>query len=130
MKLPKRYILLMGQDCEVLRGLEVGLRRLQCAVAIATSLDQAVAHMNQSPPDFVILTGNHQSWSSTSVEQLRYGSHPCPILIFALSNCPPSSWLSQSENPTFDGFLVNPVSEGVLHSLLQSAHARQSCCVV
>ncbi|XGB40082.1 MAG: hypothetical protein LVT47_04835 [Cyanobacteria bacterium LVE1205-1] len=49
MKLPQRYILLMGKDSEVLRGLEVGLQKLECTVAIAPSLEQAIAKVSDSP---------------------------------------------------------------------------------
>lgn len=129
MKLPQRYILLMGKDSEVLRGLEVGLQKLECTVTIAPSLEQAIAKVSDSPPDLVLAAGTPQHYTSSSLSQLRDGDRHCPILIFAVSHSPSYQPLTYND-PHFDGYLVNPVSEEVLNSLLQSAQAHQSWCGV
>lgn len=82
----------------------------------------------QIPPCLVILAGNPYSWSHGVVHRFRSVGDRCSMTIVGLTDFHAPSWLRQEENPGLDGFLVNPLNQDVLKSLLQSAWARQSCC--
>lgn len=99
------------------------------AVTIASNEEQAIAQVNQYRPFLVILAGDHRSWSRTLLRQLRTFGHR-PITLVALTDFHAPSWLTQEENPGFDGFLVSPISSEVLSTLVQSAHTRQVCCSI
>ncbi len=128
MKLSQSYVLVLDQQSDDVQLLESLLGKLRCPVVVARSTDQAVASMSQSAPYLIILTGNHQSWSQTLVNDLRGIVKACGVTIVALTECHAPSWLHQEENPGFDGLLVKPLSGDVLTSVIQSAWARQNYC--
>jgi CheY-like chemotaxis protein len=129
MKLMSRYVLLLAQPSEDLKGLEHLLERLRCSVSIASSSDQLLAYVTQRPPCLVILQSSDNHWSQRIIRQLKTVVDTANITLVALTDCHTPSWLTQEENPGFDGFLVKPLSREVLSSLIQSASARQMCVV-
>jgi CheY-like chemotaxis protein len=129
MKSPRNYVLVLGRQSDDLLGLESLLKRLRCSVAIASSEAQAMDQVSQDPPYLVILAGNHQNWSQALVHQLRNLGEASSITIVALTDSHTPSWLTQEENPGFDGFLVKPISGDILSSLIHSARARQTYSV-
>lgn len=129
MQLLKNYVLVLHQQAEDSPVLETLLERLRCSTFIAHSADQMIAKASQEPPYLVILAGNDQTWSYGLVNKLRGVANACGVTIVALTDCHAPSWLYQEENPGIDGFLVKPLSNDVLTSLIQSAWARQVCCL-
>jgi CheY-like chemotaxis protein len=129
MKSPRNYVLVLGRQSDDLLGLESLLKRLRCSVAIASSEAQAMDQVSQDPPYLVILAGNHQNWSQALVHRLRNLGKASSITIVALTDSHTPSWLTQEENPGFDGFLVKPISGDILSSLIHSARARQTYSV-
>lgn len=118
------YILLLGQH----RGADPMFQSLsnqvEGAVFIAHSADQAVARIEQSIPYLVILSGTHQNWSPAFVDRLRETVKPSGTTIVALTQSHEPSWSPQEEHPGIDGFLVEPLSQDVLHLLVESAVAK------
>lgn len=127
MRSSKNHVLVLGKESDDLHALESVLADLCCSVTIANSEDQAVFHVDQAPPCLVILAGNHQAWSSALVEKLRRNTNTSWATIVVLTDFHSPSWLHHDEYPGFDGFLVKPVANDILTSLVQSAQARQVC---
>lgn len=127
MKTLQKYVLVLGQQSDDLQGLKLLLNQMRCSVTIAHSADQAVAQTNQSPPYLIIVASNEPHWSQTLVNQLRRLTVSSCVTIVALTDRHEPVWLSPTQNLGFDGFLVNPISNEVLSSLLQSAWIRQAC---
>lgn len=130
MQLTSSYILLLARQPHRLRMLAALLGRLNYAVAIAHSEEQAAIQTLQQPPFLIILAGDHHHWSGEFLQNLRHHANSHHITLVALTDFHAPSWLHQEENPGFDGFLVSPISSDVLSSLVQSAHTRQMCSPV
>ena len=118
-------VLILGGEPEDWQLLESLQCQLQCAVAIAQSEDHAMSWVKQTMPCLVILAGSYLDWSSSFVENLRCTAPHRKMTIVALTDFQAPSWLYQEENPGFDGFLVKPLSQDIMLSLVQSARARQ-----
>ena len=130
MLLSSDYILLLTKHPQRVRVLAALLKRSGYSVAIASTEDQAIVQTVQHPPFLIILVGNHTHWERNLLRDLRIHANTHPITLIALTDFHAPSWIHQEENPGFDGFLVNPISNEVLSSLVQSAHTRQICCPV
>lgn len=121
------YVLVLDQPSDDLRKLTECLSQLCCSTLVLNSADQMMETAHQVIPDLVILAGQHH-WSGTLVSQLRSLANTRRATIVALTDCHSPSWTRQENNPGLDGFLVKPLSNEILVSLLQSASVRQSCC--
>lgn len=122
------YILLLAKHPRQVRILLSLLGCLSFMVEVACSEDQAILQASENPPFLVILAGDHGHWSQNLLGQLRKYAHTHHTLLVALTDFHAPSWIYQEENPGFDGFLVNPISQEVLLSLVQAAHTRRICC--
>jgi AmiR/NasT family two-component response regulator len=122
------YILLLAKHPRQVRVLTALLQRSCYTVELACTEEQAVVQADEHPPFLVILTGNHQDWSSQLLSDLRHRSATRSLTLVALTDFHAPSWMHQEENPGFDGFLVNPISSEVLHSLVESAYTRRIWC--
>ncbi|MGF1498895.1 MAG: two-component system response regulator, partial [Elainellaceae cyanobacterium] len=120
------YVLVLEQQSEDAHSLKLLLEPLRCPLVIASSPEQAIARLNHSTPYLVILIGNHQSWPPALVAQLRQAADAVGSTIVALTDYHAPNWPSQEENRLFDGFLVKPLDEEVLTSLIQAARARHA----
>jgi CheY-like chemotaxis protein len=132
MKSSHRYVLVLDSDSDTLQRLESILRWIHCPMATASSLEQAIAKINDVLPSLIILSGSQTKWSKSLLHKLRPGQQDTmpDVMIVALTDSHATSWVKQEENPGFDGFLVKPLSPDVVSSLVQSAWARQgSDCV-
>lgn len=127
MKLPQNCVLIVGQHSEDLHKLETLLLQLSCMVVRVNSMEQVMVRASQTQPYLVILAGYSQTWSRNLVNQLRNLDQTGQTMIVALSDRHAPSWFRQEENPGIDGFLVKPLGDDVLMTLVQSARARQSC---
>ncbi|WP_088890060.1 response regulator [Leptolyngbya ohadii] len=123
----KNYVLIMNQGADDLERLDSLLTQLRCPVEWADSPEQAMRKALQLPPCLVILAGNPYDWSYGIVHRFRSLSDQCSMTIVALTDFHAPSWLRQEENPGIDGFLVKPIDQDVLRSVVHSAWARQSC---
>lgn len=122
----KTYVLVLNQGTNDLQRLGSLLTQLKCPVEWADSPEQAMRKAKQTPPCLVILAGNPYDWSHGIVHRFRSISDRSSMTIVGLTDFHAPSWLRQEENPGVDGFLVNPLNQDVLNSLVQSAWVRQS----
>jgi CheY-like chemotaxis protein len=129
MQLPLNSILLLAKSPDQAQVLSGSLRHSSYSVAIASSEVQAMEQISQQP-FLVILAGDHRHWSETLLRTLRYHADVHAMTLVALTDFHAPSWIYQEENPGFDGFLVNPISQEILLSLVESAHTRQMCAPV
>jgi AmiR/NasT family two-component response regulator len=127
MKLSTSYVLVFDQQSDDLRTLEMLLQPLKCSVVVTNSVDQIMAIGSQTHPSLVILVGNDQHCSHALANQLRSMEQMGKATIVALTDFHAPRWLHPEENSVLDGFLVKPLSEEILTSLVQSAWARQTC---
>jgi response regulator RpfG family c-di-GMP phosphodiesterase len=129
MSLTSSYILLLAnQPSYEFRFLVSLLGNSEYAVAIADSEEQAVTVTQAHSPFLIILAGDLHRWSDQLLGQLRTCANTCrQITLVALTDFHAPSWLPQEDNPGFDGFLVSPISNEVLSSLVEAAHTRQYC---
>lgn len=124
------YILLLAQHPRQARVLLSLLTCSSYSVTIACSEEQAIVQTVRHPPFLIILAGDHRYWSRTLLQELRHRANTHRITLVALTDFHAPSWVYQEENPGFDGFLVNPLSQEVVSSLVQSAYTRQTCCFI
>ncbi len=128
MQFASSYILLLAKKPQRVSVLASLLGRSSYSVVVASTEEQAIAYTTHKPPFLIILAGNHQHWSHTLLDRLRTHANIHHITLIALTDFHAPSWIHQEENPGFDGFLVTPISNEILSSLVQSAHTRHTCC--
>jgi AmiR/NasT family two-component response regulator len=124
----QNYILILGEGSDDLQIIETLLGHLRCPIVVATSPEQAMAKASQVPPYLLILIGDQQDWSKPLLHQFRSLANARGITIVALTDVHAPSWLRQEDNPGVDGFLVKPLNQDILSSLVQSAWVRQTYC--
>ena len=121
------YILVLDTEPRGHRDVHPLELQLQYPIYIARSVNQAINRALQIPPSLVILIGdNAQHWPTALVKQLRQNSHTQHLTIVALTNSASPQWSHLEDTPGLDGFLVRPLSNDILHSLVESATARTS----
>lgn len=125
------YILVLDTQRQEAGWQEMGgahslLTQLRCPVFITGSAEQAVAKVRQVAPYLVILMGDGPNWSKALVNQLRQEEQAFGMTIVALTDSASPRWGQQEDNPGLDGFLVKPLSDEVLTSLVESALAKRS----
>lgn len=102
--------------------------QFNCPVYIAASPEQALAQAATAPPCLVILMGDDQQyWTQALIDQLRQTRQTPRMTIVALTNSTSPRWDYQENTPGIDGFLVKPLSNDVLNTLVESAFAKQTC---
>lgn len=123
----QKYVLVMNQGTDDLERLDALLTQLRCPVEWANTPEQAMRKALKIPPYLIILAGSPYDWSQGIVHRFRSLGDRCSMTIVALTDFHAPSWLHQEENPGIDGFLVKPIDQDVLRSVVHSAWARQSC---
>jgi DNA-binding response OmpR family regulator len=137
MCIPLGYLLVLAPDIDKQIELEPLLSRLEKslamlgeqpkAIAVANSVDQAIAWIDQQPPYLLILAGEQPSWSSRLVQHCRSLVNQQWITLLALTQFDTPTWMTHEANPGFDGFLVQPLNIDVLVPLIQAAQLRRAC---
>ena len=69
----------------------------------------------------MILSGSRQNWTPTLVHHLRQQARSVGVTIVALTEMGELGHRPLEEHPDLDGFLVQPLSDDVLTSVLESA---------
>ena len=118
------YVLLLDHHCGANLMVQSLSNQVEGSIFVAYSADQAVARIEQSIPYLVILSGTHKNWPPALVDRLRETVKPLGTTIVALTKSHEPSWPVQEEHPGVDGFLVEPISQDVLHLLVKSAVAK------
>ncbi len=125
------YILVVSQsseDCQWLYGLP--LERLQCAVMVVSSLEDAVQQIHRAVPCLLILASGQSVWHTSIVQRFRSLTNDCGMTIVVVSESHAPRWSRQDHSLGIDGYLVKPITGEILNSLIQSAWARQVCCAL
>lgn len=127
MKTTHDYVLVLDQKPDDLQSVDALLQVLQCPTLVANSAEQVMARANHDVPYLMILVGNHRNWSAQLVNDLRHASDAVGGTILSLTDVYAPAWANFEDNPGFDGFLVQPLSQDILVSLIQAAWAKHLC---
>lgn len=126
MKPLEDYVLVLDEQQRWLHQSDLPLVSDRCAFVVASSSEHAVKQASETPPCLVILVGEDHSWFKHQVNVLRHSTHAAPITIVALTESTSPNWQPEREILDLDGFLVKPLTDDVLMSLVQSAIVKQS----
>ncbi|MEM6836657.1 MAG: hypothetical protein AAF609_07355 [Cyanobacteria bacterium P01_C01_bin.120] len=96
------------------------------SLIVADSADYVVEQAQQLNPCLVILVGENSTWLSSQVRALRQAAPTSPMTIVALTESGSPRWQRTDEVLDLDGFLVQPLTDDILVSLVQSAMIKQS----
>jgi AmiR/NasT family two-component response regulator len=124
----QNHVLVLNQGSDNLQRLDTLLAQLRCPVEWTHSPEQAMWKAQQISPCLVILAGSPYDWSRHMVHRFRTMNDQCSMTIVGLTDSHAPSWLRQEDNPGVDGFLVKPIDQDVLKSLVHSARVRQNWC--
>lgn len=125
MKPLEEYILVLDEQQRWLNQSDLPLASGSCSFVVASSSEHAVRQVRKVPPCLVILVGDNHTWFQHQVHALRDLAHTEAITIVALTESTSPSWHSEKETLDLDGFLVKPLADDVLSSLVQSALVKQ-----
>lgn len=120
------YVLILDEQYRWLPQTDLPLNSAQLPVYVASSSEQAIARAEAVAPCLVILVGDDQSWVRTQVHTLRQVTQATPATILALTESTHPNWEPHENTPDVDGFLVKPLTNDVLTSLIQSALVKQT----
>ena len=125
MKLPQDYVLVLDEQ-QVAPRSDLTAISDRCSFVVASSAENAVEQAKQINPCLVILVGENQTWFEHQVKALRQSNAVPPLTIVALTESASPRWQREPEGLALDGFLVKPLTDDILVSLVQSAIIKQS----
>jgi CheY-like chemotaxis protein len=126
MKLLEDYVLVLDEQESRPPRAELSSLSDHCAFVMANSAEHAVEQAQQKKPCLVILVGENQSWFESQVRILRQARQAAPMTIVALTESASPRWRQDAFALDLDGFLVQPLTDDILVSLVQSAAIKQS----
>ncbi|WP_204137666.1 hypothetical protein [Halomicronema sp. CCY15110] len=126
MKLLEDYVLVLDEQESRPQRAELSNLADHYAFVLANSAEHAVEQAQQKNPCLVILVGENQSWLENQVRVLRQARQTSPITIVALTESGSPHWQQDACALDLDGFLVQPLTDDILVSLVQSAAIKQS----
>lgn len=126
MKLSQDYVLVLDERQRRTHQSDFPVFSDQCTFVIAASAEHAVEQARQAAPCLVILVGEDHAWFRNQVHALRHSAHATQMTIVALTESTSPNWQSEKDKLDLDGFLVKPLTNDVLTSLVQSAIIKQS----
>lgn len=126
MNLPQDYVLVLDERQRHPNQLDFPATAGRYDYIVASSATHAIETARRINPCLVILVGENHGWLRDQVHALRCSVKTPPLTIVALSESTSPRWLSSKEMPELDGFLVKPLTDDILVSLMQSASIKQS----
>ncbi|NEQ44454.1 MAG: hypothetical protein F6K00_13205 [Leptolyngbya sp. SIOISBB] len=126
MKLSQDYVLVLDEQKRHLPRPALSNLSAHCALVTVSSVEHAVEQAQQKNPCLVILVGENQSWFESQVRVLRQANQRPSMTIVALTESGSPRWHSTDRHIDLDGFLVQPLSDDIFVSLVQSAVIKQS----
>lgn len=126
MKLPQDYVLVLDEQQQKTPRAELSALSNHYAFVIATSAEHAVEQAQAMNPCLVILVGDNQAWFENQVKVLRQYTAMPRMTIVALTESASPRWQSGKDALELDGFLVKPLTDDILVSLVQSAIVKRS----
>ena len=126
MKLPQDYVLVLDEQQQSAQSSDLDHLSSQYSFVVASSAEHAVKQAQQVDPCLVILVGEDHHWFEDQVKVLRQSSTRPSMTIVALTESASPNWQASKETMELDGFLVKPLTDDILVSLVQSAIIKQS----
>lgn len=126
MKFSQDYVLVLDERQQQLATPDFSAVSRHCSFIVAVSPEHAVEQARQVTPCLVILVGEDHAWFKHQVNALRHSADEEAITIVALTDSTSPSWESEENLLDLDGFLVEPLTEDVLTSLVESAIVKHS----
>lgn len=126
MKFPQDYVLVLDEQQRQMFAPDFLSTSDQYPFVIVSSVEHAVKQAREVSPCLVILVGEDRNWFQHQVRTLRHSSQAPAMTIVALAESASSTWQDSKEDLQLDGFLVKPLSDDILTSLVQSAIVKQS----
>jgi len=126
MNLSHDYVLVLDEQRRHLHQADLPLISERYALVVAASEQHAVEQARQAAPCLVILVGDSHTWFKSQVDALRHSTDTPPMTIVALTESTAPTWQLEKDTLEVDGFLVKPVTDEILNSLVQSAIIKQS----
>jgi AmiR/NasT family two-component response regulator len=121
MRRSQDYVLVLDEQQRKLHQSDFPLVSTQYSLVLAASAEHAVEHARQAAPCLVILVGDDQAWFKDQVRALRYSTDAPTMTIVALTDSTAPRWQASPDLLELDGFLVKPLTDDILTSLVQSA---------
>ena len=126
MKFSQDYVLVLDEQQRRMHHADFPVVSEQCTFVIAASAEHAVEQARQTTPCLVILVGEDHAWFRSQVHALRHSNCATPMTIVALTESTSPNWQLEEDRLDLDGFLVKPLTDDVLTSLVQSAIVKRS----
>ncbi len=126
MKFAQDYVLVLDERQRWLEKSDLPLISERCVFVVASSAEHAVEQARQAAPCLVILVGEDRTWFKDQVHALRHSTTTSAMTIVALTESSSPNWQLEKDTLDLDGFLVKPLTDDVLTSLVQSAIIKQS----
>lgn len=126
MKFPHDYVLVLDEQHRQVSTPGLSPLSDQYPFVIVSSVEHAVKQAREVSPCLVILVGEDRNWFEHQVRALRHSSQAPSMTIVALTESASSTWQDSKEDLQLDGFLVKPLTDDILASLVQSAIVKQS----
>lgn len=126
MKLPQDYVLVLDEQKRHPHKPELLRLSGDYTFVTATSAEHAIEQAQQIHPCLVILIGENQSWFENQVRVLRQADQTPAMTIVALTESASPRWQNSDPGLDLDGFLVQPLTDDILVSLVQSAVVKKS----
>lgn len=126
MLFPQDYVLVLDEQQRWSRHVDLPLTSDQYAFVVASSVEHAIEQARQVAPCLVILVGEDHASLKNQVHALRDSTREIPMTIVALTESAYPKWQPEKDALDPDGFLVKPLTDDVLNSLVQSAIIKQS----
>ncbi len=126
MKLSQDYVLVLDERQIPVQASELPTMSEHYSLVVASSAEHAVEQAQQVNPCLVILVGENQTWFEHQVKALRCSAKALAMTIVALTESASPRWQGSKELLELDGFLVKPLTDDILVSLVQSAVIKRS----
>ncbi|HEY9888753.1 MAG TPA: hypothetical protein V6D02_10155 [Candidatus Obscuribacterales bacterium] len=126
MKIPQDYVLVLDERQRQAHVSDLPLLSDHYSLVVTSSVEHAVEQAREVNPCLVILVGEDHARFEDQVKALRHAAAIPAMTIVALTESASPNWQTSKETLELDGFLVKPLTDDILVSLVQSAIIKQS----
>lgn len=126
MQLPQDYVLVLDEQKRYPQRSALSRLSQDYTFVLASSAEHAIEQARQIKPCLVILVGENHSWFENQVRVLRQADQTPEMTIVALTESGSPRWQNSEKMLDLDGFLVQPLTDDILVSLVQSAVVKKA----
>lgn len=126
MNFSKDYVLVLNERRRQVHQPEFPVASAQYSFIVVPSVEDAIEQARKVTPCLVILIGESHAWFENQVKALRHALEAPSMTVVALTDSTAPNWQASKETMELDGFLVKPLTDDILVSLVQSAIVKQS----